>query len=225
MTVFTVLLLVLALAAAGTPKPQDGESALPVLEARQVAINLAYDPPEKLTSLQGVNPEAVAWLSAPLLGLDEPLMQAGDNEKYLETGPEGERSRDGSLFLDFECESDFSGRHLIIYGHSFRNGGKFAPLSSLANEDGFRNFSRDITIYTPERAIPLLIVGLDTAPAESSRRRTVFFSSEDFLSYAEGLLASCDLVRESGEYKRLYSFITCNYEDEDFRLYVYAVEA
>lgn len=195
------------------------------LEARVIQSGeQVYEPPMDFTRLKAQNPDVVGWISAPLLGIDEPILQADDNDEYLTKSFEGGYSHDGAVFLDYESDPSFLGKHSVVYGHNFERGGAFSPLVTLKDAEEFERCRDDITIYTPERAIPLRITAVGAARADSMRRKTVFLTRGEFRAYADSLMLGCKLTRETGDYERLYSFITCSYEGDDYRTYVYAVE-
>ena len=176
-------------------------------------------------ALREINPEIVGWIRAQGLGIDEPIVRASDNAKYLTTNFEGEQDRSGAIFLDYACVQDFEEQHVVLYGHNLKAGGRFSPLIQLKKQEAFEQFQDDIVIYTPQREIPLRIVGVEAAPADGLRRMTDFESLEAFQQYALGYINGCTLSDSPKDgVNRLYSFITCSYEGEDYRTYIYAVE-
>lgn len=204
-----------------------GARANPVttLAAREIRQKAPpYNPPVDFEKLRGQNPDVVGWISAPLLGIDEPIVQARNNERYLAESFSGGHSRGGAVFLDYECDAALEGEHIVIYGHNLSEGGVFTPLAALKDADEFERCRDDITLYTPARAVRLRIVAFEEAPADAARRKTRFDSRGEFRAFAHSLINACELKREAGDYNRLYSFITCSYEGDDYRAYVYAVE-
>lgn len=220
LTVFTLAAVAGVVGLGGARK--SSAAALEAREAWQKAP--LYSSPVNFEALRAQNPEVVGWMSAPLLGIDEPVVQARDNERYLSEAFSGGHSRGGAVFLDCECDPELEGEHVVIYGHNLSEGGVFTPLEALKKQEHFERCRDDITLYTPARAIPLRIVAVEAAPADAIRRKTRFASSDAFFAFADSLIKGCGLKREAGGYERLYSFITCSYEGQDYRTYVYAVE-
>ena len=72
--------------------------------------------------LQQMNPEIIGWLYCEDTPINYPVLQTTDNSKYLKMQPDGKTARSGSIFVDCNCESDFSSDNNIVYGHNRRNG-------------------------------------------------------------------------------------------------------
>jgi sortase B len=71
-----------------------------------------------LEAAEEVNSGVVAWLTIPGTHIDYPVCQAEDNDFYLHNGFDGQYNYElGCPFLDYRCESDFSGLNSIVYGH------------------------------------------------------------------------------------------------------------
>lgn len=76
------------------------------------------------------------WLRFEGTDIDDPVMQAEDNEYYLRLNEYGEPDVWGCYFMDYECSP--SSRNIIIYGHS--NGDniddlRFSQLKRLNDEE------------------------------------------------------------------------------------------
>lgn len=57
--------------------------------------------------LQDRNGDIVGWLCIEGTKINEPILQAADNQKYLTVGYDGKKNPAGAIFLDYECDSDF----------------------------------------------------------------------------------------------------------------------
>ena len=88
--------------------------------------------------LSQINPDIVGWLYIPGADISYPVVQAGDNDYYLDRMFDGTRNSAGSIFLDAYCASDFSDRHSIIYGHHMRDLSMFARLLDTSSKLSFR---------------------------------------------------------------------------------------
>lgn len=86
-----------------------------------------------LTTIQKQNPNIIGWLSLANSRLDNPVLQTHNNDFYLTHNYLDEKSRGGSIFVDFRNEP-MKDRHTIIYGHVLRNGTMFGELSKFANQ-------------------------------------------------------------------------------------------
>ena len=80
-----------------------------------------------------MNPEIVGWIYCADTPINYPVLQAANNEKYLKLQPDGKTSRSGSIFIDFNCQPDFSSDNTLMYGHN-RLSGMFACLPSYSRQ-------------------------------------------------------------------------------------------
>ena len=209
----------LAELATQTTAPAETETAPAPLPAPE-----EYESPIDFDALHEINKDIVGWISMPELDIDFPIVQGETNDTYLRTAVDGTASKAGSIFLDYECEPDLGGRHCIIYGHNLKTGVMFEPLTKLKDKEAFEAH-RDLTLYTPERTIKLRIFAAYAGPSEAIQRKTKFASDESFAQYITEMTAPCAFAEPPAHaISTLYSFITCSYEQNDFRTYVYAYE-
>ena len=158
--------------------------------------------PIDFDGLRQENPETVGWIEIPSAGISYPVVQAGDNEKYLTTGFDGHHMRDGSMF---------------------------ANLVDFKDADYFEKNSQ-ITLYTPERTLNLMVIAAYTQSASDTAVRQFEFADDaDFHAFADGRVKLSQNKREGADEAlasadRLYTFITCSYEGDDMRTIVHAIE-
>lgn len=87
-----------------------------------------------LTTLRGINPEAVGWIEIPGTALSYPLVHTSDNIYYLTHTFRGEENKSGGIFIETLNKTDFSDLHTIIYGHNMKDGSMFASLKNYQKE-------------------------------------------------------------------------------------------
>ena len=87
--------------------------------------------------LMTVNPGACSWISIPDTNIDYPIVQGEDNEFYLDHDINGEPSRAGAIFMDYECSTDLSDLKTIIYGHNMKDGSMFHDLHKFRKDPAF----------------------------------------------------------------------------------------
>lgn len=185
--------------------------------------------PIDFDGLKQKNPETVGWIEIPSAGISYPVVQAADNDKYLTTDFDGNKSKSGAIFLDCESQPDMMGYHTIIYGHHMRDGSMFANLVDFKDEDYFEKNSQ-ITLYTPERTLNLTVIAAYTQNgSDNTVRQFTFADDADFHAFADGRVKLSQNKREGADAAlaradRLYTFITCSYEAEDMRTVVHAIE-
>lgn len=64
-------------------------------------------------------------------------MYSDDNEFYLHRAVDGSYLRVGSIFLDFRCNVDFTGKINVLYGHNMSDGSMFADVMNFIDESYF----------------------------------------------------------------------------------------
>lgn len=82
---------------------------------------------QKVSDHHSVNPEVAGWIYIPDTPIDYPIVQTGDNDKYLHRNWRGEDSFAGSIFADYKCVLENS-ENSLLYGHNMANGSMFASL-------------------------------------------------------------------------------------------------
>lgn len=98
--------------------------------------------------LSQINPDIVGWLYIPGADISYPVVQAGDNDYYLDRMFDGTRNSAGSIFLDAYCASDFSDRHSIIYDHHMKDMSMFTRLMNYKSQ-AFYNDHPEALLMTP----------------------------------------------------------------------------
>ncbi|WP_235836362.1 class B sortase [Enterococcus timonensis] len=118
----------------------DGQQVLTSAQSSQYET---YKPQEEnslsFQELQKINPEVFSWLSVYGTGIDLPVAQGEDNEKYVNTNVTGNYSMSGSLFLDYRNKNNFSDFSSIIYGHHMAESAMFGDLDKFQEESFFED--------------------------------------------------------------------------------------
>ena len=182
-----------------------------------------YESPIDFSALREINPDIVAWVEIPGTRIDYPVVQADNNETYLHRSFEGEESSAGAIYLDCDSDSDFMGKHSILYGHHMKNGSMFAEIVKFKEKSFFQEH-REVILYLPDRELHLRTIAALYGDAGGEKRRTVFADQESFNRYVDEMTKNCSF-RElpEGNCECLYSFVTCSYEFENARTILYAV--
>lgn len=100
-------------------------------------------------SLQASYPDIVGWISDPAGSIDYPILQAANNDYYLNHLPGGTQNNHGSLFLDYRTSADFSDFNNLVYGHNMKDGTMLASLTDYADQDYYDAHS-SLVLYTPQ---------------------------------------------------------------------------
>ena len=80
------------------------------------------------TALREVNGDILGWILVPGTRLSYPLVQAEDNDYYLNRTWRKSRNTVGAIFMDFRSSANLSDFNTLIYGHRMNNKSMFGTL-------------------------------------------------------------------------------------------------
>lgn len=179
-------------------------------------------------ALKKKNPDTVGWLDYSDMKINFPIVQGEDNERYLHTTFEGETnyySSFGAIFLDCRNAADLSNNLNFIYGHHMNDGSMFSPLEDLCKQETFDQH-RDLTLMTPTETLQLKTFAVCRVSAYDPIVKQGFSSKKEFNEYVQQRMAesvvSCSFDKELSEKDRIFAFSTCQANDENGRIVVYA---
>lgn len=91
---------------------------------------------ETVTEIQQQNPDMVGWLKIEGTTIDYPVMWTPhDGQYYLYRAFDKTKSKEGTPFLDGDCDVTDSNKNLIIYGHNMKTGTMFGALMDYKKKD------------------------------------------------------------------------------------------
>ncbi len=90
---------------------------------------------EEYQTLYNKNKKLIGWLKIDDTIIDYPVMQTANNEYYLDHNFNQEYDKNGSLFLDKDCDVVHRNTNLIIYGHHMKSGKMFGNLNSYSSKE------------------------------------------------------------------------------------------
>lgn len=118
----------------------DEEETLEEPEIPAVVVDFDY--------LWSENEDIVAWISIPDTDIDYPILQADDNDYYLNRNLDGSKGRPACIFLDCYNDCKFNDDLSVVYGHNMRNGTMFGKLKEFQDANYF-NEHRNLNLYLP----------------------------------------------------------------------------
>ena len=172
-------------------------------------------------ALNDLFPGVVGWIRLESTPIDYMIMQYTDNDFFLTRLPDGTQHRNGSIFLDYRNNSDFSDKSILIYGHETRAGDMFGVLKNYRDQE-FYDANPEILLYTPEKDYRLVIFAGNVVHSVRDHPPLHFNNDEEFLNYINRLkrtsVFSTDV--EVGPDDRIVSLVTCTYDFDDARLII-----
>ncbi len=96
--------------------------------------NLQFLLETDLSALRQICEDVVGWIYIPDTPISYPLLQAEDNEEYLNKTWDGSRNRAGSIYLECKNEPDFQDFNTLVYGHRMKDGSMFGSLGDYSQQ-------------------------------------------------------------------------------------------
>lgn len=88
---------------------------------------------DEYKSLVNKNKKLIGWIKIDDTNIDYPVMQTSDNEYYLDHNLNQEYDKNGSIFMDKDCDVLKPSTNLILYGHHMQSGKMFGELDRYSD--------------------------------------------------------------------------------------------
>ena len=169
-------------------------------------------------ALMSQSQDVVGWLYCRDTVINYPVVQADDNFYYLNRFIDGTYNGSGSLFLDYTCYGDFSGRNTVIYGHHMNDG---SMLASICNYGKQEYYDEHPVLYlnTPTQNYRVEVFSGFITSADSAAYTMEFSGDSEYAAYLEKMKGfsdfACDV--EIGPEDRMITLSTCTYEYDNAR--------
>lgn len=175
-------------------------------------------------SLRAVNPEVVGWLTIDGTDIDYPIAQHSDNDYYLHHLFNEEWNSSGCLFMDCHNQSDFSGRHTIIYGHHMDNGTMFQNLMYY-KEQSFYEEHPTARLCTPDGTYTVEFFAGYVADVDSDAWKLDFTSDRDFADWLAAALERSlfESTVPPTATDKIVTLSTCSYEFYNVRFVLHGI--
>lgn len=89
-------------------------------------------------SLLNKNKKLIGWVKIDDTNIDYPVMQTNNNEYYLDHNLNQEYDKNGSIFMDKDCDVLKPSTNFILYGHHMKGGQMFGKLDLYSSEDYYK---------------------------------------------------------------------------------------
>ena len=162
-----------------------------------------------------INPDVYGWITLYGTQIDYPLVQAEDNDKYVNTDYEGNFSLSGALFLDCNNSRDMRDTVNIIYGHHMEKDKMFGGLDHYEKQDYFKEHQYG-NLYVDGTNYGLEFFMLIKADAYDSK---VYNTNErDINQYIEYISSYSLQKLDIPECERLICLSTCSSDSTNGRV-------
>lgn len=96
------------------------------------------------SELKKINRDTVGWIKVNNTKIDYPVVQASDNDYYLNRDFYKKSNVYGWVFMDFRNKSSILDQNTIIYGHQDRHGLMFTTLNEALKPSWYKNSDNHI---------------------------------------------------------------------------------
>jgi sortase B len=109
--------------------------------------DLNYEEIERLSlqelhaQFEAVNSDYVGWIVVNGTKINYPFVLGNDNSFYLNHNFQKRRLKHGAIFMDYRNKSDFSDRHIVLYGHAMRDNSMFGAIDLYKRQSFFNSHS------------------------------------------------------------------------------------
>ncbi len=185
---------------------------------------------KKYETLYQKNRKIVGWLTIENCGIDYPVMQTVDNDYYLTHNYNQDYDKNGSLFMDKDCDPAFPNDNMIIYGHHMKSGKMFGNLNYYAMESFWeenKEFSFDTIYETGKYAVMYVFRSKIYSEEEIVFKYYQFIdatSADEFYSNMDEMAAMSlyDTGVSANYGDKLLTLSTCDSSEADGRFVVVA---
>ena len=150
-----------------------------------IGISVNFD------ELLGVNDRVAGWLYSKDTVINYPVVYPTDNSYYLTHLMDGERNKNGTLFIDSRNAEPFTDTNTIIYGHHMKSGKMFASLVEYG-EQSYYDEHPYMYYLSPNGNYRLDIISSFVTESTSFAYQRSFESEADYAAFLEKIKAASD---------------------------------
>lgn len=165
-----------------------------------------------IDSLREINKDIYGWISIAGTSIDYPIVQANNNDYYLNHAYNGSYSPLGAIFADYRCSDKLSDNmNTVFYGHNLMTGGEdmFHDIEMFLNQNFFN--STQIIVYTYYGIYVYEPFAVYETRYDYNYYKTKFNTEKDFLQFANAMKRNSRCVSDvtfTGE-DRVLTLSTC----------------
>ncbi len=176
------------------------------------------------------NKRLIGWVKIDDTNIDYPVMQTTNNEYYLDHNLNQEYDKNGSIFMDKDCDVLKPSTNLILYGHHMKSGKMFGGLDKYSNEEYYKKhkYIDFDTIY--EKGIYEIMYVFRSRVYSAEEVVFKYYQFIDAVSEAEfdsnmsemAAISLYDTGVTASYGDRLLTLSTCDYQEKNGRFVVVA---
>ncbi len=181
----------------------------------------------KYSYLYASNQDLVGWLKISNSSLDVQIVQAKDNDYYLNRDFYGKKSRYGNPYLDYKNDSKELDDNTIVYGHHMSDGLMFSQLDKYKTLEGYKEspmitFSTLYETYNFKVFAAFIATDSPATDGGFNYMATDFNSDAKFTEFIDEVrlrsLINTDVSVQTDD--KIITLVTCSHEFDNARLVV-----
>lgn len=180
----------------------------------------------KFEKLYQYNSDIKGWLTIPDTNIDYPVMQsASGSDFYLKRDFEGNKDKNGSLYIDGNCNVEKPSKNIVIHGHNMDTTGMMFHELLKYNDINFYMQHPVITFDSLYKEAKWKIIAYIKVSGNMNENTNFnylkgnFDSKEEFMDFVYQIemrsLYYCPV--DVNEKDRLLMLSTCSYEADNYR--------
>ncbi|WP_353892730.1 class B sortase [Proteinivorax hydrogeniformans] len=183
------------------------------------------DEVDKFEKLKEINEDIVGWIKIPETKINYPVVQAEDNDYYLERNFNREWNPGGAIFMDFRNTVEDLGKNTVIYGHRMRDGSMFENLKRYKSQE-FANEHRYIKLDTLYDETKWKVFSVYITDTDFNYIETDFDNDEEYQDLLDEIRrrSIIEMDIDVGVENKILTLSTCDYTFDDARLVVHATK-
>ncbi|MBE6156799.1 MAG: class B sortase [Firmicutes bacterium] len=140
---------------------------------------------DDIASLLQINEDTVGWLKVNNTNVDYPVVQANDNDYYLNKNFKKQKDNSGWIFMDYRADSVNLSQNTIIFGHNmYYSGVMFGTLYKVKRSNWYKDEENQIIEFdTLYKKMKWKIFSIYTIPKTNDYLIADFSTEEKFQSF------------------------------------------
>ena len=175
------------------PAPESIESDKETYSGNEVNLYRKYGKMDinsvNFADLKAVNSQVVAWIMVDGTSINYPIVQAGDNDYYLNHDITGGPKASGWIFMDYRNRPNLEDNNTIFYGHNLLNRTSFGSMANIFTEKWFRNSNHYIIVRTENTRHVYQIFSCYYIDPEVYYLQTNFYNENEYAEFLRILAA------------------------------------
>ena len=197
-----------------------------IYETIEVPENVTYGEfRSQFYDLHEINEDIVGWITINDTKIDYPILQAEDNDYYLNRNYKREDTPAGSIFMDYRNNVAEENRNTIVYGHRMKDDTMFNSLTKYLDED-FLKDHQTVSYDTMYGSYDAEVFAAYYTTTEFDYIQTEFASDQEYGDFLQEVQDKSEIETDFdvGEEDEIVTLSTCDYtlDPDEGRLVVHA---